>query len=448
MLTAWSKFRRTQRAFRRAREGNVAITFAIAIVPILAFVGAAVDFGSANSVQASFQSALDSTALMLSKEATTDTAAELQANAQKYFAALFNQPKTSNIVVTASYSTDGGAAVVVTGSASVPTTFMSVLGYNSISIGGSSTTKWGSTRLRVALVLDNTGSMGQSGKLTALQTATKNLLTQLQNAATTNGDVYVSIVPFVKDVNLDPANYSAYWIDWTDWDAANGTCNKSMYNSQSSCTSNKGKWTSDNHNKWNGCVVDRGDANKPNTANYDTNVDVPTTSITATLFSAEQYSSCPQASMGLSYDWSTMTQIVNDMSPAGNTNQAIGLAVGWMSLVGGGPFTAVAMDPNYKYQQVIILLTDGLNTQDRWYTNQSQIDARQQMTCDNIKSAGIILYTIQVDTGGDPTSTLLQNCASNNPGTTDHFFLLTSANEIVTTFNQIGTNLTQLYLAK
>ena len=30
-----------------------------------------------------------------------------------------------------------------------------------------------------------------------------------------------------------------------------------------------------------------------------------------------------------------------------------------------------AEDPNYNYTQVIILLTDGLNTQDRWYTSQS-----------------------------------------------------------------------------
>jgi hypothetical protein len=43
--------------------------------------------------------------------------------------------------------------------------------------------------------------------------------------------------------------------------------------------------------------------------------------------------------------------------------------MGWMSLTGGGLFTAPAMDPNYTYSQVIILLTDGLNTQDRWYTN-------------------------------------------------------------------------------
>jgi hypothetical protein len=84
-----------------------------------------------------------------------------------------------------------------------------------------------------------------------------------------------------------------------------------------------------------------------------------------TLFPAEQYGSCPLQLKGLSYDWTAMTTMVNQMSPSGNTNQAIGLAWGWLSLVGGGPLTAPAMDPNYQYQQVIILLTDGLNTQDR-----------------------------------------------------------------------------------
>ena len=66
------------------------------------------------------------------------------------------------------------------------------------------------------------------------------------------------------------------------------------------------------------------------------------------------------------------------------------------------------------------------------------------MTCDNVKAAGVVLYTIQVNTGGDPTSTLLQNCASSS----DKFFLLTSSTQIVTTFNQIATNLANLYLAK
>jgi len=148
--------------------------------------------------------------------------------------------------------------------------------------------------------------------------------------------------------------------------------------------------------------------------------------------------------MGLSYDWISMSSLVDDMSPGGNTNQAIGLQVGWMSLVGGGPFTAPTEDANYTYQHVIILLTDGLNTQDRWYTSQSSIDARQSMTCTNAKAAGIILYMIQVNTGGDPRSTLLQNCATDS----SKFFLLTNANQIVTTFAQIGTNLSKLRIAR
>lgn len=148
--------------------------------------------------------------------------------------------------------------------------------------------------------------------------------------------------------------------------------------------------------------------------------------------------------MGLSYDWSAMTDEVNNMSPAGNTNQAIGLELGWLSLVGGGPFTAPPFDPNYQYSQFIILLTDGLNTQDRWYSVQSQIDARQTMTCNNIKAAGIIIYTIEVSTDGTPVSPLLQNCASNS----SNFYYLTSSSQIITIFNQIGTALTQLRLAK
>jgi len=102
------------------------------------------------------------------------------------------------------------------------------------------------------------------------------------------------------------------------------------------------------------------------------------------------------------------------------------------------------MASGYNYQQVIVILTDGLNTQDRWYSNQSSIDARQQLTCNNIKAAGITLDTIQVNTGGDPASTLLQNCASDS----SKFFLLTTAGEIVSVFNSIGTQLSKLRLAR
>jgi Flp pilus assembly protein TadG len=452
-----SRLRNRLQTFRKDKDGHVVLTFALATIPIIGFVGAAVDYSRANSDKAAMQAAVDATALMLSKTASTLTTAQINSKATSYFNALFNRTDVNSIVITPTYTTSGGSQIVVTGTGQVPTTFTKVMGVSNVNINVTSTVKWGNTRLRVALVLDNTGSMAQNNKMTALKNAlvdpTQGLLTQLKNAGTQNGDVYVSIVPFVKDVNVDPVNFNATWIDWTEWNAANGSCSGGGWwgngNTQATCS---GTWTHDNHNTWNGCVMDRGNTNGPSSLNTDTNVTAPTPGNTPTLYAAEQYQYCPAAAvMALNYNWSAMTTLVNSMSPNGNTNQGIGLQLGWMSLVGGGPFpTPPAMDPLYQYQQVIILLTGGLNTQNRWYTSASQIDPRQKLTCDNINAAGITLYTVQVNTSGDPTSTLLQNCAG-SPGKypdTSKFFLLTSSTEIVTTFAQIGTALSKLYVAK
>jgi Flp pilus assembly protein TadG len=563
-----AKLRDILRQFGGARDGNTVVTFALAFIPLMGLTGAAVDYSRANSIQTTMQAAADTTALMIAQNAASLTSQNLQTQASNYYSALFARTDAANLQVTATYTSTGGSTVVVGATATYATSFMGIMGFRQLPLAVRSTASFGNARLRVALVLDNTGSMASAGKITALQTATKNLLDQLRAAATNNGDVYVSIVPFVKDVNLDPTNYAASWIYWDNsghsdnnsWDAQNGSCSVggygdrsscvnasggscsisgyssqssctaagscslSAYSSQSSCTAATGScsisgntsqnsctsagscnntndtsrstcvadgyctdpshhhqggctnnggtwrtpaiwsagvwtngtgvwtagvwspptWTPANHNTWNGCVVDRGDPGAPNAGNYDTNVVVPATATPASLFAAEQYSPCPQAVMGLNYNWTSMKSLVDNMSPGGNTNQAIGLELGWMSIVGGGPFTAPAEDASYTYQHVIILLTDGLNTQDRWYSDQTSIDNRQALTCTNAKNAGVVLYMIQVNTDGSPTSTLLRNCATD----ASKFFLLTSASQIVTTFNQIGTNLSKLRIAR
>ena len=42
----------------------------------------------------------------------------------------------------------------------------------------------------------------------------------MKAAAVNNGDVYVSIVPFAKVVNVGTSSNAGTWIDWTDWEAA------------------------------------------------------------------------------------------------------------------------------------------------------------------------------------------------------------------------------------
>jgi hypothetical protein len=93
----------------------------------------------------------------------------------------------------------------------------------------------------------------------------------------------------------------------------------------------------------------------------------------------------------------------------------------------------------------MILLSDGLNTQDRWYgdgSNQSsQVDNRMSAACTNLKAAGITIYTVFVDLNGTQgNSTVLQNCATD----ASKYFDLTSADQIITTFNQIGAQITNL----
>jgi Flp pilus assembly protein TadG len=455
-----SQLRGAATRFVRADEGNIAVIFAIALVPILGFIGAAIDYTRANAARSSMQAALDSTALMLSKDLSEGliTPSQINSKASSYFTALYTNSDAKSIAVNAVYtaSSPQGSTIQVNGSGAVTTDFMKVAGFPNINFNSSSTAAWGNVRMRVAMALDNTGSMADDNKMPSMQTAAKGLIDQLSALAKNPGDIYISIVPFAKDVNVGTSNYNQDWIDWTDWDKdpandSKGTCSKATKTTRSSClTSSKRTWTPD-HSQWTGCMTDRDQ-------DYDTMNTTPVTTNTSTLFPAEEYVSgsekyCKsgnspylQPIVPLSYNWSTLKTSITNMQPTGNTNQGIGLAWAWMTLGQGTPFNAPAKDPNYTYKDAIILLSDGLNTQNRWYSNAAQIDARQRLLCDNAKAAGITIYTIHVNTGKppDPTSAVLQYCASS----ADKFFLITAASQTVDAFNSIGTSLSKLRVAK
>jgi Flp pilus assembly protein TadG len=441
MFSLFTKIGNVCRRFRKDRAGNVTVIFALATIPMVGFVGAAVDYSHANSVKTAMQAAADSTALMVSKDATSLTASAIQTKANDYFKALFNRPEATGLTVTATYTDNSGSGsqVVIKATSNVKANFMGLMGITQMSVGVDSQVKWGNSKLRVALALDTTGSMADDGKMAALKTAVKSLLAQLKNAASKDGDVYVSIVPFSKDVNVGKSNYNQSWVDFTEWDTNNGSCNKgSNINNKDSCLLQNGnpKWTSDNHNTWNGCVTDRDQ-------DYDTTNTAPSPSLKATLFPAEQYSYCPAQLLALTYDWTALNSKVDALSPDGNTNQNIGLQWAFQTLT-AAPFTIPTKDANYKYSEIIILVTDGLNTQNRYSTNQSSIDARELKTCANAKAKGIIIYTMFINTGGDPTQTVLMNCATD----TGKFVEVKSANQVLSAFNSIGTALSNLRIAQ
>ena len=103
----------------------------------------------------------------------------------------------------------------VNASGNVPTTFTRLLGQEKLDIGSSAQVKWGVKKLELALVLDNTGSMASSGKLTQLKLASHNLLTTLQTAAKQPGDVKVAIIPFDTKVNIGTGYAGQSWMDYS-----------------------------------------------------------------------------------------------------------------------------------------------------------------------------------------------------------------------------------------
>lgn len=419
--------------FLKNCDGGVAPFLALTAIPLMGFTGAAIDYSRANSARTAMQSALDATALNLSKTAQGLNAEQIHGQAQQVFNALFNRPEVQNVSLNSEFSSpqQGNFVLKVTGSGTVNTLFAKVIGHSQITFTAKSEVLWGIKKLNLALALDNTGSMNSSGKMTALKTAAHNLINTLKDAEKTPGDIKVSIVPFAVDVNAGTGNVGASWIDWTDWDAANGDCSKTSYHSKNSCTNNGGAWTPKDHSVWNGCVNDR-----------DQNNDVantPAGSGESTKYRAHQASNCPAAMMPLSTEWATMHTKIDEMTPAGNTNVTIGLQMAWQTLSNNAPFNAPAAAADLD--KVIILLTDGENTQNRWTSSTSAIDARTQKACDNAKAANVRLYTVRVVNGD---AALLKNCATNP----NMYYDVDQASELNGVFSSIAQNLANLRIAK
>jgi Flp pilus assembly protein TadG len=235
------------RAWRRLRSdhrGNVAIIFGLATLPIFGMVGAAIDYSRANASRTALQAALDSTGVMLSKEASQLTEDACKAKAVDYFRKNWDTMR-------AGHSYDGTAAIdaadveckpingkwtlKMKAKGSINTLMVRVLGsqYNKMDYASSTTLEWGANPIRIALALDTTGSMAQGtpSKISALRTAIAGdggLIDLLKAQEKQVGDVYISVIPFAMRVSTDASNYTHdEYIDWTDWEAPpnNGTPN-------------------------------------------------------------------------------------------------------------------------------------------------------------------------------------------------------------------------------
>lgn len=166
---------------------------------------------------------------------------------------------------------------------------------------------------------------------------------------------------------------------------------------------------------------------------------------------------------------------IDALNPDGkNTNGFEGVAWGWRTISPNTPFSDGKDYTDTKTTKILILLTDGENAWNSasnhnkslyspfgFYKDErigqgvdssgkarDAIDAKMKKTCDNMKSAGVKVYTIGFSTPNDKIDSkglsLLKNCASSD----NMFYVAENAQSLYSVFEEIARNIGQLRLTQ
>jgi hypothetical protein len=393
--------------FVRNEDGNITMLFGLALLPMLAATGVAVDYSRASQARSQINAAADSAALAVARRAPTLTDAQLQAEGQRHFSAVLNQ--RADLAALPITVTRSGRRVQVTAAGIMPTTFMKLFGWSQLDVGTRVEAGFGDRKVELVLALDNTGSMDQTGptggpkKIDELKKATLNLIAAAEASAPAgSGMVKIGIVPFETQVKVDASRYPM------DSRIAYGPATPPFADIAGIMQTS---------GAWGGCLTDRGAGFAANDRRADM-------TRPESLYPAVRCASGSQQSLlPLTDRWNALRTLTNGMTPGGCTNVTIGARFGMAALSPGDILDASAAplgDPNTdKY---LVILTDGLNTQDRANTgcsnaNGAAMDPQTLAMCNDIKSKplrpdgkpAVTVYTIRLIAGN---ATMLRACAT------------------------------------
>ncbi|MGD9846357.1 MAG: pilus assembly protein TadG-related protein, partial [Variibacter sp.] len=392
------------RRFCADRKGKVAILFGLCVIPVMGLVGAAVDYSRAACVRTAMQAAADAAALAAARDVANQSQTQIAAYAKRVFDANFHRTDATLDSVT---TTKGAKTITVAAKGTVKTTIMAILHVDEMAVGTSSEVGWGTNKIELALVLDNTGSMATSGKMPALKKAATDLLNALEKASPDKDAIKISIVPFDTQVNVGTSYRDAKWIIYdADLD----------------------RYAQTTRAAWTGCLTDR-------------NMPADTQGDGSALYPAAKCGTGSLATIApLTTKFDSLRKTIAAMAPSGNTNLTIGLAWGLTTLTPNAPIGGDAAAFGTKQlQKIMILLTDGDNTQNRYTSNPSSIDARARKACDEVKGKNVKLYTIRVIEGN---RSLLQSCATSG----DTYKEVANADELGPVFKQITNEIAGIRL--
>jgi hypothetical protein len=177
--------------------------------------------------------------------------------------------------------------------------------------------------------------------------------------------------------------------------------------------------------------------------------------------------------MPLTANQGDVTTAISNMIAQGATNLQAGLMWGWRALSPGEPLTQGRAYTANDNQKILILMTDGENTYypnskmlKSWYgawgfiskghlgttsTDQSyeesKMDERTALACENVKAEDITVYTVAfTGSGGIPQATqdMLQACATDS----SKYFLAADQTALLSAFQAIGDQITLLRISQ
>ena len=448
----------------RDRGGSVAIVFGVAAVPIVAMLGAGVDYARVVAYRSGLQEAVDAAALAgvtAQRDGKDATQAAKAFMAHKYGEGVGN-------AATAVQPDPNGGKVTVRGTIQVPTTLLRLVSPNAVTISATATASQssGDKMAEVVIALDTTGSMSGT-KLTAAQNAAKDLVDKLFSQPNASSMMRVGLVPFDMYVNVgtqyrgsswlsNTANYSTKNPDacWSTYPDAKKTGSvyqaRTCYNDGTpyDCSGYNDTWDygapkqvcgpqGDSNYVWNGCV---GSQASP----YDVGDIANSSNPAPGLYNTD----CSSPLVRLTGNKGAITSQIAQLSASHETYIAPAVTWAWRLLSPDGPFTGDAKAYGAA-NKTVVLMTDGANTRAPSYprhdsSDTNLADTRLRQVCANLKAKGVSIFTIAFAVTDATIKNTLANCSSGPP----YYYDAQSEAALTTAFASIANQLTAVRLTR
>ena len=197
--------------FQASESGKFGMMLAVALPAVLAIAGFAIDISTLVNAKQRLQSSLDSALLASSR--LKETGQSRQEIFDNFLASnLHNMNDLADIE--GKLEVNKGLNFIETQGTATANVKLSLMRYfgDVSKVKVTSSAYESTSKLEVAMVLDNTGSMG-ADRMKALRDAATSLVNILESAKTANRDVKAALVPFVTTVNIKGTGYSSAWVD-------------------------------------------------------------------------------------------------------------------------------------------------------------------------------------------------------------------------------------------